>query len=191
MSLTGKYLDKFMSRIVRSEGCWEWDGAHTTAGYPETWDGERPLYAHRVAYEMWVGPIPEGYEVDHLVCDNPGCLRPDHLRAVTPWENNRRSRSMGARHARTTHCPRGHRYDTANTHIYVKPTGRSARVCRACWKLKNDAKPRKGRRPLTTHCPHGHPMDEQNTYVYVKKDGSTSRQCKACALIRQRKSTKT
>lgn len=48
-----------------------------------------PDTAHRVSYELFVGPIPEGYDVDHL-CGQPLCVRPSHLEAVTPSENRRR-----------------------------------------------------------------------------------------------------
>lgn len=81
-------------------GCWLWTGAtqgrsgHFNYGQV-TVDNKRRL-AHRVAHELWVGPIPDGYEVDHL-CRTPLCINPDHLEAVTPEENMRRA--MPARDA--------------------------------------------------------------------------------------------
>lgn len=187
MVLDGKYLDRFLSRVVRGPGCWTWDGAHTSAGYCESWDGVRVIYAHRVAYEMWVGPIPDGYEVDHFVCSNQGCINPAHLRAVTPHENNMRSTSQAAVNARKTHCIRGHEFTAGNT--YMTATG--SRSCRACWRVRNitnwarvrDSRP--SRDPgLRTHCPQGHPYNEANTYRYAGKNGRTERQCRTCQRAR-------
>jgi hypothetical protein len=50
--MNGQYLERFLSRIIKTEGCWEWDGAHRGNGYSETWDGIRNLYAHRVASKL-------------------------------------------------------------------------------------------------------------------------------------------
>lgn len=183
MGLEGKYLRTFLRRIIKGDGCWEWDGAHTSDGYAESWDGMRPVYAHRIAYELWVGPIPEGYEVDHFVCDNSGCLRPNHLKAVPPRENNMRSRSAAAHNARKTHCPQGHPYDEANTWI----DGLGRRVCRTCKAARAHREwvtLRQGVQSNAcadrTHCPRGHPYDETNTYHYVTKRGGPGRLCKTC-----------
>lgn len=69
-------------------GCWLWTGANN-GRYPVFQKGGR--YAHRWSYEHHVGPIPEGYEVDHL-CRVTLCVNPAHLEAVTPQENKRRAR---------------------------------------------------------------------------------------------------
>lgn len=70
--------DRLWGRVTRSEGCWEWTGSVNQArwGYISV-DGEMRL-AHRVAYELHVGPIPDGLVVRHL-CGNSLCVRPDHL----------------------------------------------------------------------------------------------------------------
>lgn len=132
----GKTLaERLEAKVVRNdEGCWGWRGATTKDGYPQFWAGRyvdgkrRPSYAHRVAYELWVGPIPEGYEVDHT-CRNVRCLRPDHLEAVTP-EVNRARRDEAA--VPKTHCVNGHPFDEANTRIYVFNGKFKQRFCRAC-----------------------------------------------------------
>jgi hypothetical protein len=185
MRLTGKYLERFLQRVVKSDdGCWTWDGAHTAAGYAESWNGVRPVFAHRVAHEMWIGPIPDGYEVDHL-CRNPSCINPEHLEAVPGRVNNLRSNSAGAVNARKTHCPRGHEFTPENTQFRTTPRGTPSRVCRECKNSRRRVAVKK-ERPLSTHCPQGHPMEGDNLRVYVKKNGKLSRQCRQCSLDRGR-----
>lgn len=86
------------------------------------------VLAHRYAYELLVGPIPEGLHIDHL-CRVRLCVNPAHLEAVTCHENNRRSTSPTAVNAKKTHCPRGHEYTEENTY-FAPPDGR--RMCKPC-----------------------------------------------------------
>ena len=93
--LPEKVVERFEAKIVRSDGCWTWTGHHNRKGYGafgiklnEKWTSE-PI--HRIAYELWVGPIPKGRQIDHL-CRNRGCCRPDHLEVVTAAENSRRGK---------------------------------------------------------------------------------------------------
>jgi len=70
-------------------GCWHWGGLVGTHGYgiirtPSGW-----RLAHRVYYERFVGPIPDGLQVDHL-CRVRDCVNPEHLEPVTQAENIRR-----------------------------------------------------------------------------------------------------
>lgn len=116
--------ERFEQRVVKSESCWEIPGGRLGPGYSTVWWG-KPLYAHRVAYELYVGPIPEGLEIDHL-CRNRACCRPDHLELVTHRVNMRRGT-----YGRKTHCPAGHPYDEANTY-YPPGGGGHHRICRTC-----------------------------------------------------------
>ena len=72
------------------DGCWVWLKATGPTGYGVAWNGHRTMGAHRLSYEIHVGPIPDGLHIDHLCC-NPTCVNPDHLEPVTQQENNRRA----------------------------------------------------------------------------------------------------
>lgn len=81
--------DRFWKRVIKSDGCWLWRGGHYLNGYgylhlnAPAW---KPVGAHRVSWEVNFGPIPDGLWVLHR-CDNPGCVRPDHLFLGTRSDN--------------------------------------------------------------------------------------------------------
>lgn len=74
------------------DGCWIWTGARNTGGYGVARHRGRTIGAHRMTYEVFVGPLDPFLEIDHL-CRNPPCVNPDHLEQVTRAENIRRVRS--------------------------------------------------------------------------------------------------
>jgi len=119
-------LDVLEDRILIDDGCWQWTGATNKGGYGSLrWEGRFP-YAHRVVYELLVGPIPKGMQLDHL-CRNRACVRPDHLEPVTCRENVLRGDGIAANNARKTHCPQGHEYTEENTYV-----NHGRRFCRMC-----------------------------------------------------------
>lgn len=78
---------RFWEKVAKADGCWEWQAASCYKGYGQFFiHGRSMVRAHRVAYELSVGPIPEGMQIDH-VCLNRICVRPDHLRLATPKQN--------------------------------------------------------------------------------------------------------
>ena len=90
--------ERFWPRVRKTETCWLWEGARDNRGYGEISSGPRPariLAAHRVAWELTYGPIPPGRYLLHS-CDNPPCVRPDHLRLGTHAENAEDLKRRGA-----------------------------------------------------------------------------------------------
>lgn len=116
-------------------GCWIWQGWKNPEGYGSatvrgTSAGRKTRLAHRAIYEILVGPISDGLQIDHL-CSTRSCVNPAHLEPVTARENTLRSNAPTAINARKTHCPKGHPYDEANTYVW-KRGGSTHRRCKAC-----------------------------------------------------------
>lgn len=126
-------LDRFWEKVDRSGGplaCWPWLGVVSDNGYGKL----NNRYAHRVAYQLAVGPIPDGLTIDHVKargCTRRDCCNPAHLEPVTRGENALRGDSRNARNARKTHCRRGHEFTPENTRI----SKRGHRECRTCSRM--------------------------------------------------------
>jgi HNH endonuclease len=150
-------MERFSKHVnvpLELSDCWIWTGclqkcsAKGGGGYGKLGGevgGRKTLLAHRVIYELFIGPIPEGMEIDHICHDPktcPGgsdcvhrrCVNPDHLKAVPHIDNMHRgnfAKALIATHLRAlaqTHCLRGHEFNEKNTWI----DKRSRRHCRAC-----------------------------------------------------------
>jgi hypothetical protein len=127
--------ERFWEKVERVpwSGCWIWIGGCNGVGYGLLWEGsfsKKLKLAHRVSFEMHIGPIPAGLDLDHL-CRVRCCVNPDHLEPVTRAVNINRGVVAQVHRARAeliTHCPKGHPYDEAN--CYHHPNG--TRNCRAC-----------------------------------------------------------
>lgn len=177
-------LVRFKRKImVLPNECWYWLGNVSDDGYAMFHFQGQNRPAHRVSHMHFVGPIPEGFHVDHL-CHTwepwcPGgagdhhrrCVQWRHLEAVTPLENTLR----GVR-APGTHCVNGHELTPENTY-YAPRGGRACRACRHEQSVARLAIYHPGVRHGTeTHCPQGHPYSGSNLIITV----NGGRACRIC-----------
>lgn len=103
--------ERLLALTAVSEGaCWLWRGHLTRGGYGQF----ESRVAHRAAYELFVGPIPDGLQLDHL-CRVRNCVNPTHLEPVTAQENTLRSRRI------KTACKNGHEFSEENTRLVARP----------------------------------------------------------------------
>jgi hypothetical protein len=118
----------FWSRIQPLEsGCWEWTGTRWRDGYGAIRLDGRQQRAHRIIYELLVGPIPAGLVPDHL-CRNHWCVNPLHIEPVTNRENTKRGyRARGY----DIRCAKGHLFTEANIY-WRKDRAHPVRECVAC-----------------------------------------------------------
>lgn len=129
-SMNPRQLQRFFVKfVIQDDGCWIWRSSPHPRSYGYFYvDSERrSQLAHRVSYEHFRGPIPDGLQIDHL-CRMGGCVNPDHMEVVTNRENTLRG-TAGQHYSLRTHCKAGHPFDAENT-ILRSDAGRRCRACR-------------------------------------------------------------
>ena len=150
-----RFLDEVFP-IMKEKGCWLWEGYTNSKGYgvftasPNTRKhvGKRigrkgkHILVHRYMYELMIGPIPKGLQIDHL-CRVPLCVRPSHLEAVTQRENLMRGNGFAAHNSLKTHCPKAHEYTPENTAFIG-----TERRCKTCLNTRSLAYYHKNRSRL-------------------------------------------
>ena len=126
---------RFWSKVKIQEGCWIWLGGFFSAtGRPAFSYRGQMVLAYRVAYELLVGPIPDGLTLDHIKCDNKRCVNGYHCIPATRADNTMRGHSPCAIYARNTHCKYGHKLQPYRSGYGAT---RNWRKCRVCNTLRN------------------------------------------------------
>lgn len=199
-------LERFAAKLVPGDDAcrYRWAIPRQHDGYGTFLFDGKNVGAHVASHLMFVGPIPDGYHVDHVRdrgCTHHDCVWWKHLEAVPQIENVRRG-DAGLWQAEKTHCKHGHEFTPDN--IYWVGPNKDMRQCKTCTKEAASARYRalvnpnpnpdrsvagaKGaairaaQQRAKTHCPHGHEYTEDNLY----RDRNGGRACKTCAKARGR-----
>jgi len=136
--MKGTVEERFWAKVDRSGECWLWTASRIngkrgpTYGQFGTWNPRKTWVSHRFAYELLVGPVPDGQELHHT-CEVKICVNPSHLEMVTRKVHVSLQPLSGAPVLRRqkTHCPKGHSYSGDN--LIISKQG--FRHCRECMRL--------------------------------------------------------
>lgn len=137
----GTLEERFNAKIDTpdDQGCILWNGFLDGGGYGRFSVGNTMRPAHRISYEMNIGKVPIGMELDHLChtldlscpggggCKHRRCVNFLHLEVVTHKENCRRSRKPVTKRTLKTHCKNNHEFTPENIRLY-----RGRRICIQC-----------------------------------------------------------
>ena len=150
--------ERFIEQIaIAAFGCWNWKGTIDHYGYGQFNRNQKAKKAHRISYEWYKGKIPAGLTIDHL-CENKGCVNPEHLEAVTREENGRRHNAKGYKKWWATLL-------SEDKDTFVENVSKKASQVAAVKKL------------AATHCRRGHEWKPETTYIVP---ASGHRRCNVC-----------
>lgn len=146
--------DRFFSKVnkdgpkspVDGSSCWIWMACKSKRGYGFFWNGEKVVSAYKFSYELLVGKVPDGLDLDHVKkrgCSGPSCVAPHHLEPVPHLENVLRGdagKLKAKQQMSKLLCPAGHPYDGENLEVVTtKSRSGRARRCRECGKAQDAA----------------------------------------------------
>ena len=179
-------VQRFLEKIRIQGDCWIWVYYRDPHGYgkftrsvvygPGGRTGGVSVGAHRLSHEFFIGPIPFGFQVHHK-CDNPSCVKPDHLEALSIPDHVKKTTGH---QVNKTHCHQGHEFTPENTRFY-----NGYRTCRACvrLRLKRFRDPEYVDEGAVTNlfCVNGHPLFGENMHLVQMAPGRGFRRyCKQC-----------
>lgn len=186
----GKYFhgtpeERFWVKVDAEGDCWEWTAFRDSDGYGMfSPTKSHSVRAHRFAWELLIGPIPDELTVDHR-CRNRGCVNPVHLEIVPNVVNVARGYGAAAQNARRDRCIAGHPLSGRN--LYIQPNGkRMCRECKLARKRELNAKLKAERHANgsianadKTHCIRNHPLSGGNLRIETRTGRRTCKKCQA------------
>lgn len=189
-------LHRFWTKVNKTDYCWLWTAAISN-GYGRIWWNGKLQLAHRVAYELEVGPIPNELEIDHVChtsavelgicrggdCIHRRCVNPQHLEPVIQVTNLLRGLSPMAQHARSEYCVNNHPWSPETTYLWHGI--RHCTICRDSITAARDRTP-PPRRTLPAVC-----VVCSTSFTYLSKQGKPPNACSTeCKWIRKQQTNR-